>query len=116
MATTKAKMKQFQQLERWKQAALDKANETRARLGKPPVDHLYKGKPGHSNHCPITNTIYDDDLDRYRYRVRTWDSNVARGIVVETEDSEFRVKHSIQSLAFVKHFDDGEYPELVEEN
>ena len=115
MATTKAKMKQFQQLQRWKKAALGKANEVRVGLGYPPVDHIYKGRRSKSWACPITNTIYDEDIDRSSLDVDTFD-DIDSGIEVRDRNTgeHRRFRHDMQSLAFVNHFDKGEYPELVE--
>jgi hypothetical protein len=54
-----------------RKAALDKANQVRKRLGKPPVDHLYKGTPNNAFDCPITNTIFADDISRDDYAIQT---------------------------------------------
>lgn len=52
-------------------AALEVANRTRKVLGLPPVDHLYPGVPQDAYSCAITETVYDDDLDRSNYIVST---------------------------------------------
>lgn len=57
-----------------REAALNAANAVRANMGYPPVDHLYKGVPCVGDNCPITNTIYDDDISRDEWHISTDDA------------------------------------------
>jgi hypothetical protein len=95
-----------------RQAALDVANQARAALGLPPVDHLYKGRPSDPYSCAMTQTVYDDDLDRTKYIVTTGiGAVVVKHRILETE--VVRVLHTPDSRAFVKRFDRREYPTLI---
>ena len=97
-----------EQLERWAKGALDKANQVRKALGYPEVDRLYPGTPSDAYTCAITETIYDDDVDRKLYRIMTADSIS----VVSIHFTPQYYSHSRESRAFIHHFDEGEYPEL----
>jgi hypothetical protein len=103
-------------------AALTAANAARAELGFPPVDHLYKGVRKDELACPITNTVYDDDIDRNKYWIETSDSIVIYSRVRKGDEWDIELpllaKVSLSSDAneFVTMFDNGEFPELIAEN
>lgn len=92
-------------------SALAKANAVRKTLGKPPVTKLYAGRPNQGNDCPITNTIFDDDLSRDEYSVftgydgiRVWhDENVDD---YDTEGYIADEMHTDGSKEFIKKFDE----------
>lgn len=98
-----------------RRAALAIANELRKKLGYPPVDHLYPGLPRNGEHCPITNTVYNDNPElRLKYRVNTRGSaafvrkldSLGTMIVWVDLDSDART--------FVRKFDKGEaYQDLA---
>lgn len=110
-------------------AALRKANQVRKRMGFGPVDHLYPGKPNLTASCPITNTVYDDDVPRDKFVVLTGTEDVK---VFDIADTEFlayspelgrlpklgakpvvTVKHSDGSAGFIDAFDGHEIPDLI---
>jgi hypothetical protein len=97
-----------------KKAALDVANLMRVRIGKPPVDHLYPGVPGNAASCPITNTIYDDDIDRNDWNVITGGFGVT-AVQMKGARSELIRFHDewYDAQRFVRYFDAGEFPDLV---
>lgn len=100
-----------------KKAALAAANDVRRQLGKPPVDHLYKGNRNKADSCPITNTIYDDDLDREAYEVTTreeWIIVRARGLHFPAL-AYYPVPPESRVHQFISSFDHGRYPELESE-
>lgn len=97
--------------ERERKAALNAANKARKLVGLPPVDHLYPGRVGWSASCPITNTVYDDDLDRDRYGVETLDSISIRD--TDNWGEGFYVKLSDLASRFVTLFDDEKIPDLI---
>jgi hypothetical protein len=84
-------------------------------LGLPPVDHLYKGQPGVESACPITNTIYDDDLERNSVFVET------DGYKVTVEDSRTLPTKALTFFnpptvtEFIHEFDWRRIEELIEE-
>ena len=103
--------------------ALAAANMARDKVGVPHVDHLYPGIPGDELACAITNTVYDDDLDRKHYYVETsgavkvykkrlpddgpeddWD--IEMPALADIPLNEYTTK-------FIELFDKGEFPELV---
>jgi hypothetical protein len=92
-----------------KRNALRFANRVRKMLNLPPVDHLYKGQPNEGAYCPITNTIYDDDLDRNDAYIRTERYNLYFR-VGEMDRKTINLPPSVRS--FVKAFDDCLIPEL----
>ena len=95
-----------------KAAALKVANEVRAMLGYPPVDHLYPGVRCDGANCPITNTIYDDDIDREEYGIST-----GSRILIDKKDGSFQVCYlPLDATFFVSHFDGGVYPELIKKD
>lgn len=91
-------------------AALDAANDARAKLGLDPVDTLYAGRPNDAYSCAITATVIDDDLDTNRYLVKTtwavkaWDK--------EKEEWLYLAHLNGDAQEFVKRFDSKKYPEL----
>lgn len=96
-------------------AALEVANTVRSRFGKPPVDHLYTGKRYDPYACAITNTIYDDDWDRYAYRVatggqciRVWNGDDLKS------DYYLPIEMGSPVQQFIYWFDLGRFPELEE--
>ncbi len=90
-----------------RKAALDKANQVRKALGLAPVDHLYKGAPNQWASCPITNTIYDDDLDRNKVSVNT---GVEAITVIDVNTGKEKVfKQNRLSREFVNLFDELDY-------
>lgn len=123
-------------------AALEVANKARATLGLPPVDHLYPGKPGDPFSCAITETVYDDDLDREKYVVRTTatevdifeDAKVVKsrpGSAIQyvlPKDYEGEPMYVAQkppihwihmdpdSRTFIERFDDGRYRTLIKKD
>lgn len=88
------------------------ANRVRRFLKLPPVTNLYGGNRGDDASCPITNTIYDDDLDRDRYGVSTGFS------VITVHDRKTNTIKRYQNFGseFVQWFDDtslrGTHPNL----
>jgi hypothetical protein len=100
--------------------ALRFANKIRKELGLKPVDHLYPGNPNDGNSCPITNTIYDDDLDKNRFKVDTGLFGIkVSEKVLETEGYPYTKwltvlerEHWPSSKEFVAYFDAYKIPEL----
>lgn len=92
-------------------AALAKANAVRKALGLPRVDHLYKGIPCNANNCPITNTIYDDDITRDDYMI------YSRYNFITVTDQKTLHRHDFPTsqgaARFMRRFDDGEIPDLM---
>lgn len=95
-----------------KKAALNIANRVRKQLGLPPVDHLYKGKPNDPSSCAITNTVYDDDLDRTNTYVRTMFGSVTATQNGTTASASF--SRGSRVADFIRTFDRGGFPELID--
>jgi hypothetical protein len=95
-----------------RQAALDTANQIRARLELPPVDHLYKGRIANASSCPITNTIYDDDLSRDYAVVETIPGSI--GVWKKVSFTPL-IRHDADEATrqFIFRFDQGNYPDLT---
>lgn len=96
-----------------KEGALAAANAARAAIGYPPVDHLYPGYRQMATSCPITNTVYDDDIDRTKYYVATG----GFGISISEDVTGWRAKRrqipiSNEAWLFIREFDKGFFPEL----
>jgi hypothetical protein len=100
------------------EAALALANKARAKLDLPPMDHLYGGRPGAANACPITNTVIDEDLDLTKYSVMTDVYQIevyprdADGTVMWNDAMRFPHEHG--SGLFVRWFDKNGYPDLID--
>lgn len=95
--------------------ALKVANRIRKFLGLPPVNELYSGNSGDGWSCPVTNTIYDDDLDRERFTIRTGYSTI--GVTDLTKGKKEKCYRNTKAgSAFVSAFDGGslrdEFPDL----
>lgn len=100
------------ELTKMKAAALRVANRVRKDIGLPPVKHLYKGRRRESGNCPITNTIYDDDLDRRMSRVVTGHRSVALDGTINGRWVGRRFELTPYAARFVHAFDVGDIPEL----
>lgn len=96
-----------------KEAALDVANRIRSELGYKPVEALYPGQRAVGNNCPITNTIYDNDIDRIQLKIETH----RYGVIVFNKNDGSTLALPLSDLAqkFVDGFDSGYYPELDED-
>lgn len=96
-----------------KDAALAAANEARAFLGFDSVDHLYKGKRVTASYCPITNTVYDDDVDRLTVGIGTTQDYISVWEKVGAMDRELvEINLTEAATDFVYAFDTGRFPEL----
>lgn len=101
-----------------RRAALQTANKVRKSLGRPPVEYLYKGKRRDGDNCPITNTIYDDDLDHNQYRIDTdYDEITVEDYAKANDDNTWPESSMIFHLSkgareFVQRFDMGDMPDL----
>jgi hypothetical protein len=102
-----------------KRAALRKANFVRRLLGLPPVDHLYKGDKGEPRSCPITNTIYDDDLSHGEVFVETDGREIHvedfRNSAGEYKEYIVGIAQHSQARQFISQFDNGGFPELIKQ-
>lgn len=97
-------------MDKYELAALRTANKVRRKaFGLPAVDRLYPGYTRSPGSCPITNTIYDDDIKPKRGKVKT-------GLTEVTTKDEIRGTEthplSVDAQAFVSRFDYGWYPHL----
>jgi len=106
-------------MDEFQEAALATANRARAALGLPAVDHLYPGYAGEAEMCAISNTIYDDDLDRSEFLVATGYSSPEAKVVdvgITIDKGGVIVYEEIpdeKTRQFLIYFDDYRYPELL---
>lgn len=92
-----------------KNAALERANEIRKKLGLPDANMLEKGTPSDALSCPITNTIKSGtDIEQ-----------VSTGSIIEVHVKKpngrtiiRRYKHTKGSSDFIEMFDNYAIPEL----
>ena len=120
--------------------ALKVANTARELLGLPPVDLLYPGNPKDPFSCAITETVYDDDLDRSKYIVVThcdtvkiysdakvtFDSVGNKRIVpkdfegkptfLSEKDSDLFTTMTRESRDFIRSFDQKRYRTLIKKD
>ena len=98
--------------ERAREAALKMANHVRKEMGFPPVSRLYPGKPGQGSSCAITETIYDDDVDRSLWSVYT-SNGIVRFSRFGGLGQYVSWKKVPGTASFVYYFDQRQYPDLI---
>lgn len=102
--------------EKSREAALKAANMMRALLDLPPVDHLYPGYPLAAMSCAITETVYDDDLDRKEWEIMTGGGQITahkRGSSYYINSKRVELREIPGAISFIKRFDKREFPDLI---
>lgn len=106
------------------EAALKIANKVRVAIGYPPVDRLYPGVPRNGATCAISETVYDDDVDREKWavltaggRVTVWEKSAVQDFPLQrftiTPKVEERWKKTPGAASFIHYFDAGKFPDLI---
>lgn len=107
--------------EQCKAAALKVANKMRRLLNLPPVESLYPGDVGLGDSCAISATVFDDDLDRSKWRISTSGGHLRAyaiddktySLYISQPKHEIKMKNTPGAASFVHRFDNREFPELI---